>query len=269
MRDSRLCHEIWGDGRLGVQAVHSMTERMRPRGPDAGGLWSGDAVVLGHRRLAILDPDDRANQPMVSADGRYAIVFNGEIYNFQEIRRSLELEGIVFRTTSDTEVLLNLFIRKGSRMLTCLRGMFAFAIWDAETGELFLAHDAYGIKPLYYAQTRYGFVFGSQVKAIAASGLTSQELEPAGLAGFYLWGNVPEPWTLLRNVVALRRSFPACEPGWPNPAECWHDIRVHWRGTVGEKSTGSWRHRCHNYWWTGSQSFGGGCACMSFSVWWR
>ena len=211
-----------------------MTERMRPRGPDAGGLWSGDGVVLGHRRLAILDPDDRANQPMMSCDGRYTIVFNGEIYNFQEIRRALELEGMVFRTSSDTEVLLNAFIRRGSGMLTSLRGMYAFAIWDAEAGELFLAHDPYGIKPLYYTQTRDGFVFGSQVKAIAASGLTSPELEPAGLTGFYLWGNVPEPWTLLRNVVALRWSFLARAS---RPTESGRMLARHWHSLARH----SWR----------------------------
>ena len=143
---------------------------------------------LGHRRLAILDLDARANQPMVSTDGRYTIVFNGEIYNFRELRRALEADGIAFRTTSDTEVLLALFAREGERMLPRLRGMFAFAIWDTQTRELFLARDPYGIKPLYYTRTKNGLLFASQVKALLASGLVSTEHEPAGLAGFYLLG---------------------------------------------------------------------------------
>ena len=116
-----------------LDAVRRMTARMHARGPDAEGEWAGDGVVLGHRRLAIVDLDARANQPMASADGRYLIVFNGEIYNFRELRRELEADGVAFRTTSDTEVLLALFAREGERMLPRLRGMFAFAIWDTQT----------------------------------------------------------------------------------------------------------------------------------------
>lgn len=134
-------------------AMRRVGERMAARGPDAEGLWSSEGIALGHRRLAILDLDARANQPMTSSDGRYVIVFNGEIYNFRELRRDLEADGATFRTTSDTEVLLELYSRDGERMLPRLRGMFAFAIWDTTARELFLARDPYGIKPLYYAQT--------------------------------------------------------------------------------------------------------------------
>jgi len=213
-----------------ADAVRRMAGRMRPRGPDAEGEWSGEGIVLGHRRLAILDLDGRANQPMLSADGRYAIVFNGEIYNFRELRRSLEAAGAVFRTTSDTEVLLALFAREGERMLPRLRGMFAFAIWDAQARELFLARDPYGIKPLYYAQTRQGLLFASQVKALLASGLVAKEIEPAGLAGFFLWGSVPEPWTLYRDVFALPAGhWMKVSAGRTAAPVCWHDIRSHWR----------------------------------------
>jgi asparagine synthase (glutamine-hydrolysing) len=163
-----------------------MTERMRLRGPDAAGVWTGNGVALGHRRLAIQDLDARSNQPMVSTDGKYCITFNGEIYNFHELRRELEAEGAAFRTTSDTEVLLALYARDGERMLPRLRGMFAFAIWDGAAREVFLARDPYGIKPLYYAQTERGVVFASQVKAIMASGLVTAQHEEAGVAGFYL-----------------------------------------------------------------------------------
>jgi asparagine synthase (glutamine-hydrolysing) len=186
-----------------LDSVRRMTARMHTRGPDAEAVWAGEGVVLGHRRLAILDLDARANQPMVSSDGRYTITFNGEIYNFRELRRALEVGGVALRTTSDTEVLLELFAREGERMLPRLRGMFAFGIWDAHTRELFIARDPYGIKPLYYTRTKDGLLFASQVKALLASDLVSTEPEPGGLVGFYLWGSVPEPWTLYRDIFAL------------------------------------------------------------------
>lgn len=216
---------------LGDQPVRQMVAHMRNRGPDAEGLWSSEGVVLGHRRLAILDLDARANQPMVSADGRYAIVFNGEIYNFHELRRELEGDGVAFRTTSDTEVLLTLFAREGERMLPRLRGMFTFAIWDTQSRELFLARDPYGIKPLYYTRTKDGLIFASQVKALLASGLVSLEREPAGWVGFYLWGSVPEPWTLFRNVFALPAGhWLRVRAGVADAPVCWYDIRPHWQG---------------------------------------
>jgi len=214
-----------------MDAVRRMAVHMRLRGPDAEGMWEGPGVAFGHRRLAILDLDARANQPMVSNDGRYTIVFNGEIYNFRELRRTLEAEGVGFHTTSDTEVLLELFAREGECMLPRLRGMFAFAIWDAFSRELFLARDPYGIKPLYYTRTKDGLLFASQVKALLASGLVSKECEPAGLAGFYLWGSVPEPWTLFRDVSALPAGhWLRMRDGVYGAPVCWHDIREHWRG---------------------------------------
>jgi asparagine synthase (glutamine-hydrolysing) len=213
-----------------VDAVRRMTHRMRLRGPDAEGLWTNKGVVLGHRRLAILDLDPRSNQPMIAPGEEYAIVFNGEIYNFRELRRELEAEGVAFHTTSDTEVLLALYAREGERMLPRLRGMFALAIWSLRTRELFLARDPYGIKPLYYAQTERGLVFASQVKAILASGLVSATSEPAGIAGFYLWGSVPEPWTLYRGVLALPCGhWLRVQAGRAEAPVCWADIRDSWR----------------------------------------
>lgn len=186
-----------------VDAVRRMTRNMGTRGPDAEGLWKSDNVALGHRRLAILDLDSRADQPMRSSDDRFCIAFNGEIYNFRELRLDLEAKGETFRTASDTEVLLSLYARYGPDMLPKLRGMFAFAIWDSQAHQLFLARDPYGIKPLYYAATKCGLVFASQVKAILASGLLEREIETAGIAGFYLWGDIPEPWTPYRGLFSL------------------------------------------------------------------
>lgn len=218
-------------------AVRRMTDRMKLRGPDAAGQWTGPGVVLGHRRLAILDLDMRAKQPMSTPDDAYHIVFNGEIYNFRSLREELEAQGVAFRTTSDTEVLLHLFAREGERMLSRLRGMFALAIWNAHSRELFLARDPYGIKPLYYTQLRDGVLFASQVKALLASGLVSKECEPAGLVGFYLWGSVPEPWTLFRNVYALPAGeWLRIRDGVLGAPVCWHDIREHWQGQGGQSS---------------------------------
>ena len=213
------------------QAVQQMCKRMRSRGPDASGAWASHGAVLGHQRLAIIDLDIRANQPMISGDGRHVIVFNGEIYNFRELRRGLEGQGVVFRTTSDTEVLLALFGRERERMLPKLRGMFAFAIWDSSSRELFLARDPYGIKPLYYTRTKDGLLFASQVKGLLASGMVPAERESAGLAGFYLWGSVPEPWTMYRGVLALPAGHWLRVRGneLAGPV-CWHDIRRHWQG---------------------------------------
>jgi asparagine synthase (glutamine-hydrolysing) len=216
------------------EGVRRMLHHMRRRGPDADGVWSEHGVVLGHRRLAILDLAARANQPMRSHDQRYAIVFNGEIYNFRDLRRTLERQNVAFHTSSDTEVLLELFAREGPAMLKRLRGMFSLAIWDSRERELFLARDPYGIKPLYYTQTGDGFLFASQVKALLASRLVAGACEPAGLAGFYLWGSVPEPWTLHRDVFALPAGH--ClrvRNGQVGTPTSWHDVRVHWQGAAG------------------------------------
>lgn len=214
--------------------VRRMIRRMDARGPDAEGLWTGNGAVLGHKRLAIIDLDPRSNQPMTFANGRYVLVFNGEIYNYRQLKTELEGHGERFHTTSDSEVILALYQREGEAMLPRLRGMFAFAIWDTQTRELFLARDPYGIKPLYYAQTSDGVLFASQVKALLASGLVPAEMEPAGLAGFYLWGSVPEPWTTFKNVLSLpagswmkvRSSISTAPITWEDIGKAWSREQV-------------------------------------------
>src|SRR6266853_21156 len=180
-------------------------DAMRARGPDGSGVWwSADRRCgLGHRRLSILDLSDRASQPMASADGKLVVTFNGEIYNYRVLRAELEAAGVRFRTTSDTEALLHLYARHGAAMVHRLRGMFAFAIWDEMRRELFLARDPYGIKPLYTANDGWTFRFASQVKALLAGGQISRDPEPAGIVGFHLFGSVPEPFTLYRDIRAL------------------------------------------------------------------
>lgn len=178
---------------------------MASRGPDGEGAWfSPDGRVgLGHRRLAILDLSPAGAQPMASADGRYRLVYNGELYNFRELRRELAGQGAAFRSESDSEVLLALYARDGAAMLRRLRGMYAFALWDAAEGTLLLARDPFGVKPLYYALDGGVLRFASQVRALLAGGALGGGLDLAAVAGFLTWGSVPEPRTLHPKVRAL------------------------------------------------------------------
>ncbi|MGB6026016.1 MAG: asparagine synthase (glutamine-hydrolyzing), partial [Candidatus Sulfotelmatobacter sp.] len=191
-------------------------EAMRARGPDGSGAWwSIDRRCgLGHRRLSIIDLSDRASQPMPIEDGSFVIAFNGEIYNYPQVRVELESDGARFRTTSDTEALLHLYARYGADMVHRLRGMFAFAIWDQARRGLFLARDPYGIKPLYTANDGWTFRFASLVKALLAGGNVSRDPEPSGVVGFHLFGSVPEPFTLYRDI----RALPAGHTQWVDAA---------------------------------------------------
>ena len=187
-------------------------ECMRSRGPDAADVWvSGDARVgLGHRRLAIIDLSEGGAQPM--RRGERVIVFNGEIYNYRDLRAQLESDGARFTSQSDTEVLLALYERDGERMFERLRGMFGIALWDGASRRMLLARDPYGIKPLYYADDGKTVRVASQVKALIAGGHVDKQFDPAGAAGFFLRGTVPEPFTMYRAVRAL-----------PAGSFCWID----------------------------------------------
>lgn len=179
--------------------------RMACRGPDDHGTWiSMDGrVALGHRRLAIIDLSKAGAQPMRDEVTGSLIVFNGEIYNYRELRSTLVQKGHRFRSTSDTEVLLKLYAEHGHGMVTLLRGMFAFAIWDTARGGLFLARDHFGIKPLYIADDGRTIRIASEVKALVAMGEVDTRPDPAGHAGFFLWGHVPDPFTLHRGIRSL------------------------------------------------------------------
>lgn len=210
--------------------VDAALAKLAPRGPDGQGRWQEGGTVLAHTRLAIIDLDPRAAQPMHSACGRYSIVFNGEIYNYRELRHRLEAKGAAFRTSSDTEVLLALFAAEGEAMVASLRGMFAFAIWDRVSRRAFLARDPYGIKPLYVGTCEQGAVIASQVRAIMATGLISTAADPRGQAGYWLLGSVPEPHTWYRDIQALRSGTSAwIEDGRPTRHATFHDIGDRWR----------------------------------------
>jgi asparagine synthase (glutamine-hydrolysing) len=180
-------------------------DAMSSRGPDGAGEWWSDdhRVAFGHRRLAIIDVGERGAQPMSTPAGDLTITFNGEIYNYEALRERLIAKGYLFRSRSDTEVLLHLYAEHGSAMVSELRGMFAFALWDERRKTLLMARDPYGIKPLYFADDGWTFRFASQVKALVAGGGVSREQDPAGIVGFQLWGHVPEPFTIYRDIRAL------------------------------------------------------------------
>lgn len=195
----------YGDGApVDTAALLRMREQMRLRGPDSEGLWldARGGLGLAHRRLAILDLSETGAQPMATPDGRYCIVFNGEIYNHPELRAWCEARGARYVGHSDTETLLHLFSLQGEAMLPRLRGMFAFALWDAAGRTLLLARDPLGIKPLYYCERSGTLAFASQVKALQAGGF-GDGTDAAGLVSFLLWGYVLEPHTIDAGIRAL------------------------------------------------------------------
>ena len=186
--------------------LRRMSAKLAIRGPDGSGEWWSDdgRTGLAHRRLAIIDLSDAGLQPMRDGSDSIVIVFNGEIYNHKALRAELELQGHTFASHSDTEVLIELYKNCGVDMFSRLRGMFAFALWDKARRRLLLARDGFGIKPLYYSDNGRSIRFSSQVKSLLSTDVDTSP-EPAGHAGFYLWGSVPEPWTLFKGI----RSLPA------------------------------------------------------------
>ncbi len=184
-------------------AVARMVQRQAHRGPDDRGFHSAGDLTLGMCRLAIIDPAN-GHQPMTSADGRFTLIFNGAIYNHRELRAGLETGGWPFRTNCDTEVLLAAYATHGAACLPRLRGMFAFAVWDARERTLFAARDPLGIKPLYYARLPdTGVAFASELNALLASGCMPREIDPASVGEYLAWFSVPAPRTIYRGIANL------------------------------------------------------------------
>ena len=196
--------------------IGAMLRSIEHRGRDDEGVWTscaidkeGRRVCLGHRRLAIIDTSEAGHEPMLSKDGRFALIFNGEIYNYRELRRELQSKNHLFRTETDTEVLLAAYAEWGVECLERLNGMFAFAVWDAQEQQLTLARDRVGIKPLYYAQVEgkggapASFIFASEIKAILATGLVERAMSVEGLNQYltFLW--TPDPHTLFEKIRSL------------------------------------------------------------------
>jgi asparagine synthase (glutamine-hydrolysing) len=186
-------------------AVVAMGRRLRHRGPDGEGVWQSESgcATLANTRLSVFDQRAAANQPMTSESGRFAITYNGAIYNFKALRAELERDGRAFRTESDTEVILRAYEKLGPACVDRLEGMFAFLIWDEAEQRAFAARDHLGIKPLYVAATAGRLTFSSELRAIVASGLVSSDFDSCALYGYFRSGSVQEPATLLRDVRML------------------------------------------------------------------
>lgn len=192
------------------EMLRQATASLAHRGPDDSDftiLHPQSAPIeigLGHRRLAILDLSPLGRQPMRDPQSGNWIVFNGEIYNFRELRTELESAGFLFQSRSDTEVLLKAYAFWGAECLRRLRGIFAFGLWDARSSTLFLARDPMGVKPLYYSEQRGHFLFASEIRTLLGTGLVPRRLDPTGLVTFLNFGSVYEPQTAVEGVLALR-----------------------------------------------------------------
>lgn len=191
--------------RVSESKLVAMRDSMSHRGPDDCGIWlnSDRSVGLAHRRLSIIDLSALGRQPMVDSSGRFHITFNGEIYNFRELRADLEKEGEPFISQSDTEVILRLYAKHGPAMLDLLRGMFALAIWDERDRSMFLARDRVGIKPLYYTNRNGRFMFASEIKALLASGDVEREVDKQAFYHYLSFLTTPAPQTLFEGVLKL------------------------------------------------------------------
>ena len=220
---------------LSPEMLVRMRDSMIHRGPDHGGCWqSGDGRVgLAHRRLAIVDLTPEANQPFVSHDGRFVIAFNGEIYNFREIRRELVELGGQIQTQSDTEVLLEAYRRWGAGCLERLTGMFAFAIWDTHERRLFCARDRAGEKPFYYSTAGGAFIFASELKALACHPDFRSELDYTALLDYLVFGYVPDPKSIWQGCRKLAPGHwlavdvgPGGAPAVRSPVRYW-DMQFH------------------------------------------
>jgi asparagine synthase (glutamine-hydrolysing) len=198
--------------------LRRMTDAIAHRGPDGEGHWSEGNVGLGHRRLAIIDLSPAGHQPMVSADHRFVLSYNGEVYNFRELRTELEALGYWFRSGTDSEVVLNALAAWGAQAITRLNGMFAFALWDRKERRLLLARDRYGVKPLYYLQQGSKFVFASEQKAILAVPGVERRLDKPALLEYFTFQNFFTDHTLLEGVHILPAGYYALfEPDAAHP----------------------------------------------------
>lgn len=185
--------------------LRAMTAKMVHRGPDHEGIWLDGPLGLGHRRLSIIDLHT-GNQPISNEDGSVWVVFNGEIYNFRELRRDLESRGHVFKTTSDTEVLVHGYEEWDKEMMGRLNGMFAFALWNARKRKLLLVRDRLGVKPLYYHLSRNVLIFASELQAMMASPLLSGEINMDALELYLHYQYIPSPLTIYKNIHKLKPS---------------------------------------------------------------
>ena len=187
--------------------LERMTEAISHRGPDGEGQWIDGNIGLGHRRLSIIDLSQAGHQPILSSDKRYVLSYNGEIYNFRELRKELEVLGYQFRSQTDSEVVLNAMAEWGTDALLKFNGMFAFALWDRKQRKLLLARDRYGIKPLYYAQQGNCFSFASEQKAILSQSSFKIEINKPALLEYFTFQNIFTDQTLIKDITLLPPGY--------------------------------------------------------------
>src|SRR5438445_3214945 len=219
-----ICGELTFDGApVRAETIVAMRDRLVHRGPDDQGVYLSAAgrAGLGFRRLRIIDLSAAANQPMANEDGTVRVVFNGEIYNFHELRERLLARGHRFRTLADTEVIVHLYEERGPAFVEDLDGMFAIAVWDERAGRLVLARDRAGKKPLFYYRDGRRFVFGSEIKALFAHPNVHIEIDPAAVPSYFLYGYAPHPATFYQRVAQV------------NPASV---MTIELDGSVGERT---------------------------------
>jgi asparagine synthase (glutamine-hydrolysing) len=190
------------DSACDATILASMRDLLVHRGPDDAGSYVDGPLGLGHRRLSIIDLGG-GHQPMQTEDGRFVIAFNGEIYNYKELREELERAGVQFKTHSDTEVILQLHAKFGDAVVARLNGIFAYAIWDKQQRRLFLARDRAGIKPLYYCKSSLGVAFASEIKSLFASGIVQPRLDQSRVAEYLVFRQVAGPQVLFADVDVL------------------------------------------------------------------
>lgn len=219
--------------------LNKMNDSIAHRGPDAAGTWNNQSIYLAHRRLSIIDVSPSSNQPMVSNDGRWVIVYNGELYNYKEIKFELQRAQkgefpYVFRTNSDTEVILAAFNRWGINCLNKFNGMFAFAIYDNQLNELYLVRDRLGVKPLYYTQTENAFLFSSEIRAIIKSDLIKKEINQQSLSEYLQYQTVHAPNTIMKNIFMLMPGHYAKLQNNKLDVFCWWDLKTKAKDTIDE-----------------------------------
>ncbi|MCW9004208.1 MAG: N-acetylglutaminylglutamine amidotransferase, partial [Gammaproteobacteria bacterium] len=229
-----ICGEFRFDGGAPDLALtHRMMTKLERRGPDHGGSFSDGPVALGHRRLAIIDLSEHANQPMVDQELGLALVFNGTIYNFPALRSELQDKGYHFFSSGDSEVILKAYAEWGEACVERLHGMFAFAIWDMRKQRLMLGRDRMGIKPLYYSFNGQRLRFASNVQALLASGGIDTSIDPIGLHHqLTLHAVIPAPHTILNGVKKMR---PAHTLSFSNDGSCHEQQYWHLHATRPDK----------------------------------
>jgi asparagine synthase (glutamine-hydrolysing) len=214
-----------------AKLIKAMTDKIVYRGPDDSGVYTDGPVGLGHRRLSIIDLSELGHQPMSSQDGKIWITYNGEIYNFQALREELIKKGYVFKSKTDTEVIIYLYKEYGEGCLKFLRGMFAFAIWDTNKSQLFLARDRIGKKPLFYYFDGKSFIFASEIKSILEDPIVKKEINYQAFYDYFKYLYVPDPKTIYKNIYKL-------EPG--HYLTCSKEgikKKEYWDVSFGNKST--------------------------------